>query len=222
MKVNALTTFYIVRHGEAEGNKEGIILGPLDLPLTPNGIAQAEALAETLKDIHFDAAFSSVLQRAMQTANIFAKRLHLAVIPAHDLKERFVGCFQGRGLREVQSELKNKIVGFEELNNKEKLDYRFAADIESGNQAAQRLISFLINTTAGNQGKCFLVVTHTAIIGNFLVHLGLIDYQGLFGNCLENTGFLILRTDGIKFFVDEITTTGTTRRMDLFKAATVP
>lgn len=64
---------YLIRHGERYRNisenydHEKKTMNPL---LTPNGILQAEALAQRCKDIPFDAIWSSDLKRAMHTAEI--------------------------------------------------------------------------------------------------------------------------------------------------------
>ncbi|MBI2630816.1 histidine phosphatase family protein [Candidatus Nomurabacteria bacterium] len=52
-------TLYLVRHGETEWNVKKITQGQSESTLTENGIRQAEETAEKLKDIKFDAIFSS-------------------------------------------------------------------------------------------------------------------------------------------------------------------
>ena len=55
---------YLVRHGETEENKTGIIQGQLDTRLNETGRGQAQILAEALKDVPFSHAFTSDLSRA--------------------------------------------------------------------------------------------------------------------------------------------------------------
>lgn len=55
---------YVVRHGETEANKEGMIQGHLDTALNEEGVRQVELVAERLKDVPFKLAFTSDLQRA--------------------------------------------------------------------------------------------------------------------------------------------------------------
>jgi broad specificity phosphatase PhoE len=59
---------YLARHGETEWSLSGRHTGSTDLPLTPHGEQQAALLKERLKKIHFDAVYSSPLQRARRTA----------------------------------------------------------------------------------------------------------------------------------------------------------
>ncbi|MRG61649.1 histidine phosphatase family protein [Agromyces sp. CFH 90414] len=62
---------YLVRHGEQLDAEHGLPDGPL----SPRGRRQAEALAERLGGIPFDAAWHSPLQRASETAQIIAAKM---------------------------------------------------------------------------------------------------------------------------------------------------
>ena len=74
-----MTTIYLVRHGEAEGNAFRRIHGQYDTILTPTGFRQTEALARRFREIPVDACFSSDLTRASLTARAvyLPKRLPL-------------------------------------------------------------------------------------------------------------------------------------------------
>lgn len=62
---------YLLRHGETAWNADGNrYCGRTDLPLADKGIKQAQLVREQLKDISFDAVYSSPLQRAYCTAKI--------------------------------------------------------------------------------------------------------------------------------------------------------
>jgi broad specificity phosphatase PhoE len=79
MKNNTMTTFYLVRHGETDWNKQRIIQGQEDIPLNETGIQQAENAAKLMKSIPFDLAYSSDLMRAKRTTEIIALEHNLAV-----------------------------------------------------------------------------------------------------------------------------------------------
>ena len=55
---------YLIRHGETNENRLGIVQGQLETELNATGIEQSRRLAEALKSIHFDYAFTSTLGRA--------------------------------------------------------------------------------------------------------------------------------------------------------------
>ena len=61
---------YLVRHGETEWSLSGQHTGNTDLPLTANGEEVARELGRRLADLHFAAAFSSPLLRAVRTAHL--------------------------------------------------------------------------------------------------------------------------------------------------------
>jgi len=74
------STFYqitLVRHGESVGNAEGYHQGQAEFPLTENGQAQAQALAQQWleKGQVFDQAISSPQSRARETSEIVTKAL---------------------------------------------------------------------------------------------------------------------------------------------------
>lgn len=59
-----IVKIYLVRHGETQENKDGIIQGQLDTKLNEAGLRQAASVAEVFKDVPLTAAFSSDLERA--------------------------------------------------------------------------------------------------------------------------------------------------------------
>ena len=68
-----MLTFYLVRHGNTEYNRKGIMQGQIDTALTDEGIKNAKIVSEKLKkmkDVKFDYVFSSDLGRAFITAHI--------------------------------------------------------------------------------------------------------------------------------------------------------
>jgi 2,3-bisphosphoglycerate-dependent phosphoglycerate mutase len=88
---------YFVRHGESESNlRREFSNHGWKHPLTPQGVQQAEALADELAGIPCRAIFSSPLQRAVQTAEILAARLGVPVTRTDALREYDVGSWEGR------------------------------------------------------------------------------------------------------------------------------
>src|SRR5690554_6197641 len=93
---------YLIRHGESTYNSEGRIQGQTDIPLSPLGLRQAEAVADALSTAPIEAVFCSPLQRAMQTAQPLADRLGLVPQPDDRLKEINAGIFQGLLWKEIE------------------------------------------------------------------------------------------------------------------------
>lgn len=61
---------YLVRHGETDWNLQERMQGQADNELNDTGRKQAQIVANKLRGIPFDAAFSSTLRRAVTTAEI--------------------------------------------------------------------------------------------------------------------------------------------------------
>jgi broad specificity phosphatase PhoE len=64
------STILLIRHGETAWNREKIFRGVYDVPLNENGRAQARHLAQALASRRLNAAYSSPLSRASETAQI--------------------------------------------------------------------------------------------------------------------------------------------------------
>ena len=93
-----MSTLVLLRHGQSQWNLENRFTGWTDVPLTERGRADALKTAETLKDFHFDVAFTSKLQRAADTLTIILDHLKQNKIPIvvdAALNERHYGDLQG-------------------------------------------------------------------------------------------------------------------------------
>lgn len=66
---------YIIRHGETDLNKNGIVQGRgIDSDLNEKGRAQGEAFFQMYQDIPFDKVYTSTLKRTHQTVAHFSKK----------------------------------------------------------------------------------------------------------------------------------------------------
>lgn len=63
-------TVYLVRHGESTANKSLVLSGVYDHPLTDLGREQARQAGRAMKGVRFAKTFSSVLCRAVETAEL--------------------------------------------------------------------------------------------------------------------------------------------------------
>jgi probable phosphoglycerate mutase len=97
------TRFIVVRHGETRWNTETRIQGQKDSDLTPEGLAQAEAIGRRLARERFDAIVASDLGRAHRTAERIAAHCALTVAPEPGLRERSFGAGEGLTYAEVDA-----------------------------------------------------------------------------------------------------------------------
>lgn len=77
------TKIILIRHGETEWNRGKIFRGTYDIPLNDNGRNQAKLAAKALKKRQIDAAYTSPLSRAVETAQIVLGAHNIAATP-HD------------------------------------------------------------------------------------------------------------------------------------------
>ena len=91
----------LVRHGQSEWNEKNLFTGWVDVKLSEKGRQEAVRAGELLKeaDIKPDVLYTSLLTRAIQTANIAlenADRLHIPVVRSWRFHERHYGALQGK------------------------------------------------------------------------------------------------------------------------------
>lgn len=97
-----MTTFYFVRHGESEANRDGVFSGRRDSPLTERGRAQARALVDVIADATFDRLIGTPLSRSLDTALVIARARRMPVYVEPELVEIDVGKKTGARYDEVR------------------------------------------------------------------------------------------------------------------------
>ena len=150
----------LLRHGQSAWNLENRFTGWIDVPLSENGIKEAEAAAEKLIHFKFDNAFTSALQRAQHTLRIVLEKtnqIDVPVIADQALNERMYGDLQGMNKDEAR-----KKFGEEQVKI-----WRRSYDIappngESLKDTANRVIPYFEKNILPllQQGKNILIVAH--------------------------------------------------------------
>lgn len=98
-----MLSVYLLRHGETQWNAEGNrYCGRTDIPLTEKGMGQAQSVREQLRDVAFEAIYSSPLQRAFRTAQIASGQEY--VITDDRLIEADFGNWEGKTKEEFIEE----------------------------------------------------------------------------------------------------------------------
>lgn len=92
-----MTTLYLIRHAEAEGNLYRRIHGQYDSLITDNGYRQIQALRRRFEPIGIDAVYSSDLFRTMTTARgSLCGPKQLPLHTRRDLREISMGAWEDR------------------------------------------------------------------------------------------------------------------------------
>jgi probable phosphoglycerate mutase len=92
---------WLIRHGETEWSASGRHTGRTDIPLTANGVRQAEALGRHLAGRRFALVLTSPLERARETCRLAG--YGGAAQFTDDLLEWDYGIYEGRTTAEVRT-----------------------------------------------------------------------------------------------------------------------
>jgi broad specificity phosphatase PhoE len=92
---------YLARHAETAANREGVILGQSDAPLTASGVLSAQKMGRLLAGRGVICILTSPLGRARTSAEIMARHVGVEPVLLADLAELSCGRFEGRPRKEV-------------------------------------------------------------------------------------------------------------------------
>ncbi|HSC57636.1 MAG TPA: 2,3-bisphosphoglycerate-dependent phosphoglycerate mutase [Nitrospira sp.] len=98
----------LLRHGESQWNLENRFTGWVDVPLSSRGVQEAKNAGEKLRPYRFDRAFTSVLQRAIDTLRLALEVIGQTSIPIEKdkaLNERMYGELQGLNKAETAKKI---------------------------------------------------------------------------------------------------------------------
>lgn len=93
-----MSKLVLVRHGQSTWNLANKFTGWTDVPMTEKGEEEARKSGVVLKDVKFDLAFTSVLERATKTLDIILEVIDQKDIPIERdkaINERHYGDLQG-------------------------------------------------------------------------------------------------------------------------------
>lgn len=152
-----ITTICLIRHGQTDWNKQGLVQGTTNNQLNEIGIKQANDAADFLleNDPTWDVILSSPLSRAVETAVIIAKKLNLSQKIKTDpiFMERQFGTAEGKVLDKTmyQEIFREKVEGLESLH-----------DLQ------QRGLYALLAVAKTYPGKKIIITTHSQFIKGVL------------------------------------------------------
>jgi 2,3-bisphosphoglycerate-dependent phosphoglycerate mutase len=97
----------LLRHGQSQWNLENRFTGWVDVPLSPRGEEEARSAGEKLRGRKIDKLYTSVLKRAIDTAEISLETARIGPLPTERdaaLNERMYGDLQGKNKAEAARE----------------------------------------------------------------------------------------------------------------------
>jgi len=196
MKTTQSCTLYLVRHGQTDWNVKRLTQGHTDIPLNAVGIDQAGTMREQLKDVQFDAVFTSDLLRAQKTAQILNLERNLALTSAQALRERTYGIFDGKTIEETHKALGNLL---EEYSNH---PFIKESGVETNEKMVARVLTFIREISLGYEGKTVLLVSHGSVMKHLLIHLGFCKAADFAAkDPILNLAYIVLSSNGSEVLV---------------------
>jgi len=195
---------YVVRHGQTEWNVQRRLQGLKDSPLTKEGINKVKDVGRALKKIKFDAVFSSDALRAKRTAEIIKLDRKLIIQTTKALREKAFGKYEGMNYVKFREIFKKQMKKRETLTDKQRYKFKLTPDFQSDEEFAPKFITFLRETAIAFAGKTVLIVSHGGTIRSFLVSMAFYTRKELPHGSVKNSSFVKLLSDGVDFFIKEV------------------
>ena len=175
----------IIRHGHTEGNENGRYIGTTDIPLSKNGIAELEKIADEYEYPYVEKVYSSPLLRCIQTARILFPDTELVTLDG--IKELDLGQFENKSVDELidLEEYKEWLKGG--LDNRahggETIREMIGRTVAAFNDILEDMMAMEIFDAA--------VVTHSGIMMNMLSCFGLPRMEPMKYACDVGEGYVI-------------------------------
>lgn len=178
---------YLVRHGESQWNILKRMQGQNDIPLTQNGIIQANLIGNRLINEKIDKIYSSDLSRALNTAKIIGEKLNISVTPMKEFREIKFGPWEGINNEKILEDYYDEFIIWQ--TEPEKLKLKGAESIKEVQLRAMKGINKIIND---EKYENILIVSHGVTLKTII--LGLLDMSLVYFKnfTLNNVGLTII------------------------------
>lgn len=155
----ATLRIYLARHGQTDGNANGIAQGWTDTPLNETGQQHAAMLADRLRGVRLDAIYSSTLLRSRTTAETVAAGRGVKVNSLPGLREVGLGKWENISLKDPV------------WKTRPPADKRGPEDGETGAQVAERVRDAVSGILKSHTSGTILIVGHAGANGYILSEL---------------------------------------------------
>ncbi len=196
-----------LRHGQAKNNTERVLAGRTPgVPLTEEGIDQAEKAAKFLEEMNISAIYSSPIERAKNTAEIVGKHNSIDVKIDDRLIELDMGKFTGKPYDEIFSSHGNVFMKF----------YRGELEIahngvETFEEVKKRILDMVDHVIDNHPDENVVLVTHMDPIKAMLSTVVSFSPENLYELIIPNASLNIFREYERKFSISGINVMHPTR-----------
>ena len=192
------TTTILLRHGQTELSTERRFAGRGDIPLTREGVRQAELAARRLAAAGAEVVITSPLQRARRTAEVVAEAAGVPLVVYEELVEADFGSWQGLTFGEAAKKWPDELAAWMASPD------AAPPDGESFAMVAMRVLTGLDRLMADYQHQTTIVVSHVTPIKTLVCRALLAPPEAMFRmnldvaslchiDCFDN-GSAVLRT----------------------------
>jgi probable phosphoglycerate mutase len=193
---------FITRHGETQWNSENRLQGRKDSELTDNGKRNAVALGERLYPTHFNAIYSSPIDRAVKTAKLIRSDREIPIRLEEGLKEINFGDWEGKVKEEIEQNSKQEFFDFWNAPHQYNHVPHNGESLSDLKRRVEQVINHII---ADNKDGNVLIVTHGVAIRAILSYLMNIPTEKWWdGPFIEGTSLTLAQYDGETFHVKMI------------------
>ena len=188
----------MLRHGQTELSTERRFAGRGDIPLTREGVRQAELAARRLAAAGAEVVITSPLQRAQRTAEVVAEAAGVPLVVYEELVEADFGSWQGLTFGEAAKKWPDELAAWMASPD------AAPPDGESFAMVAMRVLTGLDRLMADYQHQTTIVVSHVTPIKTLVCRALLAPPEAMFRmnldvaslchiDCFDN-GSAVLRT----------------------------
>jgi probable phosphoglycerate mutase len=187
----ARSRLILVRHGETDDNRNGVFQGQLGEGLNALGRKQAARLAARLSAADPPAAlYTSDLARARETAAILGDALGFSPVPDPDLREVYLGGWQGLSYAEIAERFPEEWAA-----------WRAGKDVRRGGgetyaELGDRVSRSMLRVAEAHPGQAAVVVSHGAALKSFVARVLGLGAEGMRAFRVQgNTGVSVVERD---------------------------
>lgn len=155
----------LIRHGETDWNRNQIAQGHVDVPLNLTGRAQAQALADRLRNWTIDVILTSDLSRAAETAAILGSTLGLVPIPSAAWREIDLGEWAGLGDSQLMTRFADELAAFKRGEDIRRGGGETMAEVQS------RAVEAFDEVCREHANQSVALVSHGGVLKALICHL---------------------------------------------------
>jgi probable phosphoglycerate mutase len=186
---NALRLIIFLRHGQAVNNTKRLLAGRTPgVPLTENGIKQAERIAQFIKPFNISAIYSSPIERAEKTAAIVAKHNSLEYKVDDRLIELDMGKFTGMPYDQIFEKHGNVFLKF--YDGELEIAHN---GVETFTQVKNRILSMVDHVLKEHNNENILLVTHMDPIKAMISTIMNANANSMFELIIENASLTVFK-----------------------------